>query len=114
MSIKFHLPDFAVHYHFNSFQAHEIRSDLGQTVPVVFKQTVVQGHQLRDQREEDVRRKEGGDKEISPFCVAYVFLPVRLQSIVQWDPPLGLICGAFPGTPRPAVSAGSGAVGQTA
>ena len=52
------------------FQADEIRPDLRQTLPVVFKKAVVDRQQLRRKVKQRIGQKERRDKNIAPLCVA--------------------------------------------
>ena len=51
-------------------QADEIRPDLRQTLPVVFKKAVVDRQQLWCEVKQRIRQKERRDKNIAPLCIA--------------------------------------------
>ena len=50
-------------------QPHKVWADLGQTVPVVFEEAVVDGHDLGRQGEDEIGDKEGQDENVAPLGI---------------------------------------------
>ena len=57
-------------------ETHEFRPHLGQALPVVLEEAVVDGQHLGCQGEDAVGHEEGQNENVAPFGVAYALFPL--------------------------------------